>query len=221
MKIKRVLITGGSKGIGKAICNLLSQSSDLEIVAPTRIELDLNSNDSIKQYLLTNKGFDIVINNAGINNLALVEDVTPELFREMLQVNLEAPMYILSHTISHMKEKRWGRIINISSIWGISSKDRRAMYSATKSGLNGITKSLAKEMGPYNILVNSLCPGFINTELTKKNISEELKTELCSQIPLGRFAEPEEVAKYIKFLISDENSYITGQTLLIDGGFLI
>jgi len=117
-----------------------------------------------------------------------------------------------------MIEKRYGRIVNISSIWGITSKEKRTIYSATKFGINGVTKALAKELGKYNILVNSICPGYVNTEMTKKNVTEMDKKEILKNIPLDRFAEPDEIGCLIKFLISDENTYITGQCIVIDGG---
>ena len=112
-----------------------------------------------------------------------------------------------------------GRIVNISSIFGIVSKEGRSLYSSTKFGINGLTKALAVELGPENILVNSICPGYTDTELTKKNVSEADKKALIPRIPLRRFAKPEEIASVAAFLVSDKNAYITGQTIVVDGGF--
>ena len=119
-----------------------------------------------------------------------------------------------------MKRIKFGRIVNVSSIWGIRSKEKRTLYSAAKFGVNGITKALARELGPYNILVNSICPGYVDTSLTQKNISYEEQIKIKAEIPLRRFADPNEIAESIAFLIDKRNTYITGHTLIIDGGFL-
>jgi len=117
-----------------------------------------------------------------------------------------------------MKKNRWGRIINISSIFGIVARGKQTMYSATKHAINGVTKTLALELGPHNILVNSVCPGFTNTDLVKRNPPEK-NALIAKDIPLGRFAEPSEIAELVLFLISDKNTYVNGQSLVIDGGF--
>lgn len=218
--MKKVLITGASRGIGCSIAGRLEKEGIYEILAPTRKELDLSNLDSITNYFKRNKDIDILINNAGINILSEVDSIEENDLAEMLRVNLEAPFMLLKYSVPNMKKQKWGRVINISSIWGQSSKEKRSMYSATKFGLNGVTKSLARELGEYNILVNSICPGFVNTELTKKNISAEVASELKKDIPLARFAEPEEIAEFVAFLVSEKNSYITGQAIIIDGGFL-
>ena len=108
----------------------------------------------------------------------------------------------------------------MSSIWGLKSKENRSLYSVTKFGINGLTRSLAHEFGKKNILINSIAPGFVNTEMTKNNVSTNEQKKLFKQIPLNRFAEPIEIAKLILFLLSENNTYITGETITIDGGFL-
>ena len=117
-----------------------------------------------------------------------------------------------------MLKNKWGRIINISSIFGIVARGKQTMYSATKHAINGVTKTLALELGPHNILVNSVCPGFTNTDLVKRNPPEK-NALIAKDIPLGRFAEPSEIAELVLFLISDKNTYVNGQSLVIDGGF--
>ncbi len=221
MNKRNVLITGGSRGLGKAIGGLLDESGRYNVIVPSREEMDLSSTQKITDYFNRNKtGVDILINNAGINILGGIEDMAENSLEEMLAVNLVAPLKLVQSCVAHMKSQMWGRIVNISSIWGIRSKERRLLYSATKFGLNGVTKSLSRELGGYNILVNSVCPGYVNTELTSKNIPLEEQEKIKSTIPLGRFAEPGEIAELVRFLVSDENSYITGQTIIIDGGFL-
>lgn len=198
----------------------LSSDSGYRVVAPSRKELDLASETSIGQYFSASDRFDIVINNAGINLPECIEDIVSDHIRESLSINLVAPLLIIRGCVPYMKQQGFGRIVNVSSIWGIRSKEKRTLYSATKFGLNGITKSLARELGPYNILVNSICPGYVKTRLTDQNVSPEEQEVIKRDIPLRRFAEPGEIAESIAFLVSEKNSYMTGQTLIVDGGFL-
>lgn len=217
---KTVLITGASRGIGRAIHQTLVETGLHRILAPTRKDMDLNDPKSINRYLQGIPGVDILINNAGINILEEVDEINDDSLKQMLAVNLEAPLRIVRGVVPHMKSQKYGRIVNISSIWGLRSKEMRTLYSMTKFGLNGMTKALARELGPYNILVNSVCPGYVNTELTQKNIGPNERQLIRKAIPLCRFAEPSEISAFIKFLVSAENTYITGQLLVIDGGFL-
>lgn len=217
---KVVLITGANRGIGKAIKLLLEKNSIYTILTPNRSELDLASMESVDAYFAKNTEIDIVINNAGINLIRAIEEINEDNMQIMQQINLYAPLKIIQSVIPHMKNKNYGKIVNVSSIWGIRSKEKRTLYSMTKFGINGITKSLARELGEYNILVNSICPGYVNTEMTQQNITIDEQEQIKTTIPLARFAEPEEIAKLVQFLISDDNSYITGQTIVIDGGFL-
>ncbi|MDD3014807.1 MAG: SDR family NAD(P)-dependent oxidoreductase, partial [Candidatus Gastranaerophilales bacterium] len=162
---------------------------------------------------------DILVNNAGINPLSAIEKIEETVFNEILHVNLVSPVLIMKYLIPKMKEQKFGRIVNISSIWSKLSKPERLMYSATKSGIDGVTRSAAVELAKYNILVNSVAPGFVNTELTKQNNSAEDISKLSELIPIGRLAEPNEIAELVYFLCSDKNTYLTGQTIFADGGF--
>jgi len=220
MNKKNVLITGASRGIGKAIKECLEKHDCYKVIAPTRAEMNLDDTSSIEKYFANKPNIDILINNAGINILKSIEAIDSSSLEAMLAVNLKSPLTLIKEVVPNMKKNKYGRIINISSIWGITSKESRTLYSMTKFGLNGITKSLSKELGADNILINSVCPGYVNTELTKQNVSEEDQLKIKKTIPLGRFAEPNEIAEFVEFLISDRNQYITGQALLIDGGFL-
>jgi 3-oxoacyl-[acyl-carrier protein] reductase len=217
---RTVLITGASRGIGKAIRDLFARSRTYQILAPSRREMDLTDMRSVERYVRAQPGIDILINNAGINLLRNVEAIDDDAFGEMLSVNLRGPLTLMREVVPHMKARRFGRIVNMSSILGLRSKERRALYSMTKFGVNGITKAAARELGGFGILVNSVCPGFIDTDLMRGNIPLLERNELKKAIPLKRFGKPEEIAKLVRFLVSDENSYITGQTLVIDGGFL-
>lgn len=216
---KVVLITGTSRGIGLATAKKFAEGG-YTIIAPTRSEMDLTSPESIRAYFdRNNLTVDCIVNNAGINPLSKIEDISDQDLQETLNVNLVAPVLIIRALVSSMKERRYGRIVNVSSIWGVVSKEKRTVYSTAKNGLHGITNTLAVELGAYNILVNTVCPGFTNTELTKKNVPPEEAKNISANIPLGRFAEPDEIASIIYFLGSDHNSYITGQKIIIDGGY--
>ncbi len=217
MSKKRVLLTGGSRGIGKAIYEELK--NEFDVVCPSRDELDLSSLESIHNYFQVEPKFDVLINNAGINIIKEIEDILDEDIEKMNTVNLVAPLKLIQYCVKNMKQNRFGKILNISSIWGIKSKEKRTLYSATKFGLIGYTKALSQELGEYNILVNAICPGFTATELTMNSLSQEELKNIQKQIPLQRLATPQEIAKSVKFLVSDDNTYITGQTLIVDGGF--
>lgn len=216
---KTVFITGGSRGIGKAASELFS-AKGYTVIAPTRSEMDLASSKSVTQYFERNKfQADCIINNAGINPLSNIESITDSDLENTINVNLLAPVLIARSLVGGMKERGYGRIINVSSIWGVVSKEKRTVYSMTKNGLHGLTNTLAVELGAYNILVNTVCPGYTNTELTKQNVSAAEAEVLAADIPLRRFAEPVEIAELLYFLGSEQNTYITGQKIVVDGGF--
>ena len=145
--------------------------------------------------------------------------VTDEEIERAMQINLVSPLKILRKFVPAMKEKRYGRIVNIGSIWGIVSKRGRVVYSMTKHGIHGITKTLAVELAEYNILVNTICPGYTLTELTYKNNSEEQIRNIEKDIPIQRMARPDEIADAIIYFAQDRNTYITGQLIAVDGGF--
>ena len=219
MSKKRILITGAARGIGKAIVEVLTETDRYDILTPTRGKLDLISPSSIKNFLRSTGEIDILINNAGINNINYIQSIKDEDIELTLLTNLVAPIKLIRGVVPYMMKKKYGRIVNVSSIFGVISKEKRTVYSATKFAINGVTKSLSKELGKYNILVNSICPGYVDTEMTKKNVTEVDKKEILRNIPLNRFAEPSEIGCLVKFLISEENTYITGQSIVIDGGF--
>jgi len=219
MSKKTVFITGAARGIGEAIYKKL-KTENYKIIAPTREELDLSNNTSMYRYIEAHQNLkiDILINNAGINLPTWIDELTDDNINQHTQINLISPIKLINAFVPNMKKNKWGRIINISSIFGIVARGKQTMYTATKHGINGVTKALALELGPYNILVNSVCPGFTNTDLIKRNAPEK-NNMLIKDIPLGRFAEPEEIAELVSFLISDKNTYINGQCITIDGGF--
>ncbi len=219
MKGKTALITGASRGIGNAIARLFLEQG-ARLLTPTRQELDLSYNDSVDRYCTQlDRQVDIIVNNAGINVLAAADEFTDIELAEMLQVNLVAPMRLVRSLSPGMAQRGYGRIVNISSIWSGVSKPRRFLYSTTKAGVNGMTRALAVELALSGVLVNAVAPGFVNTELTKQNNSEEAISQILASIPVGRLAEPKEIAEVVAFLSSQRNNYITGQTIFVDGGF--
>lgn len=220
MQLKKILITGASRGVGKAIKDLLQNNyPGYSVNSPDRKELDLDDLDNVNTFISRKLEYDILINVAGINLLRDIDSCSIDVIEQMLNVNLKSPLLLIKGVSPYMKKQKYGKILNFSSIWGIRSKEFRTLYSISKFGLNGMTKSLAHELGPYNILVNSICPGYINTEMTMQNVTEQVQQEIKQTLPLKRFAEPNEIAEFAEFLISDRNSYITGQNLVIDGGF--
>ncbi len=214
----RALITGTSRGIGKAVKELFQQRQ-IDVLAPMRSELDLSSNASIENYVESLGTIDILINCAGINDLASLEELTLEHFQEMLQVNLISQTMLIQAVSKNMKKQQYGRIVNFASIWCDFSKERRVMYSIAKAGVKGLTTATAVELSKYNILVNAVAPGFVNTEMTSRNNSPEQIKALAQALPIKRLAEPGEIAEFVYFLASEKNSFITGQTIFIDGGF--
>lgn len=218
----RALITGGSRGIGKATVAAFEQHG-YEVFAPTRAELDLASAESVEAFVAAHRteAFDTIVNNAGINDLARIEDADDATIERMLEVDLVSPIRLLRGFAPALKRSPAGRVVNIGSIWAAVSKPGRGLYSAAKHGMHGITNALALELAEYGALVNTVCPGFTATELTTQNNTLEQIAVIERDIPLGRMARPEEIAAAVYWLGSQENSYITGQKILVDGGFTI
>jgi len=213
------LVTGGSRGIGYTIAKKLAFEG-WHVLVPTRAEMDLLSNDSIDKYLKDLKTrIDVIVNNAGINPVAEISKIQDSDIDDTIQINLVAPLRIIRGLVPTMIENNYGRIVNISSIWSTVSKPGRTVYSASKAGLNGVTRTLAVELAKNNILINSVAPGYVNTELTAQNNTLKDIEFIEKSIPIQRLAQPEEIAELVYFLVSGANTYITGQTITIDGGF--
>ena len=219
MESKIALITGASRGIGKSIKEVLSKDG-IEIISPNRNELDLSSSESIDKFLSqTSADIDIIINNAGILKVGEHNEFSSDDFHEILQVNVVAPFKIISGFVEKMKIHSFGRIVNISSVWGQKSKKGRMLYSSSKAALDALTRSLAIEFASYNILINSVAPGYIETDMLKQCNTEEELSIIRDTIPMKRFGKKIEIAELVRFLSSEDNSYITGQVFTIDGGY--
>lgn len=218
----RVLVTGGSRGIGKAIAEVYQKGGYI-VETPEREKLDLADLNSVSSFIDNHRveGFDIIINNAGCNFINPIEEVGEKETFQMVNVNLLAPIRLLRGFVPYMKQNRFGRIVNIGSIWGVVAKSGRSIYSATKHGIHGITCTLAAELASYHILVNTVAPGQTMTELTLRNNSMDEIRKMETDIPLGRLAKPEEIARVVFFLGNEENTYITGQQVVVDGGLTV
>ena len=219
MESKTALVTGASRGIGKSIKEVLT-TDGIKIISPSRNELDLSSSESIDKFLSQmSEDIDIIINNAGILKVGKHNELSTDDFHEMLQVNVVAPFRIISGFVEKMKMRNFGRIVNISSVWGQKSKEGRTLYSSSKAALDALTRSLAIEFASYNILINSVAPGYIETDMLKQCNTEDELNIIRDTIPMKRFGKKIEIAELVKFLTSENNSYITGQIFTIDGGY--
>jgi 3-oxoacyl-[acyl-carrier protein] reductase len=238
-----VLITGASRGIGRATA-LAFAHAGYDVVAAARamedasgsealdelraanptasaVNLDLASAESIKQAIgrvVKEKGrVDVLVNNAGITRDGLAVRMKPADWDAVLRTNLDGSFLCIQQVLVGMMRNRWGRIINITSVVGQAGSPGQVNYAASKAGLIGITKSLAQEVASRNITVNAVAPGYISTDMTK-DLPADLKQAIMGKIPLARMGTPEDIAAAVKFLASDEASYITGQVLAVNGG---
>lgn len=217
---RNVLLTGGSRGIGAAIAARL-RAAGHTVHTPLRRELDLSSSESIERFLREHgeDRIDVLVNNAGINVLRSISDIEAATWHSMLQVNLTAALRLTQAFAPGMSARGWGRILNVSSIFAVVTHERRGAYSMTKAALASLTRTSAVEFGPGGVLVNALAPGYVDTELTRQNNPPEAIVAIEASLPLRRMAKAEELAEVAAFLVSSANSYITGQTIVADGGF--
>ena len=231
-KIKKALVTGGTRGIGLAIAEALRDAGYEVVVTGTAKDgkapkgcgylgcnfLDLSALESFAAKT-GEMEFSVLINNAGINKVGPLSDYDPKDFFQIQQVNVTAPFLLTQAIVPGMCKNSFGRILNITSVFSVVSKAGRTAYSASKSALLGLTRSLALEVAKDNVLVNCLAPGFVDTKLTRDILGEKGIAEMTARIPMGRLATPKEIACYAKFLVSEENTYLTGQHIIVDGGF--
>ena len=239
------VVTGASRGIGKAIAKELAAQGATVVINYNGSEAKA---DEVKHEIVEKGGcaqcmqcnvadyegceafikavieqfgrIDILVNNAGITKDALLMRMKKEDFEDVINVNLVGTFNVTKNVIPYMIKQRSGRIINISSVVGVSGNAGQTNYSASKAGIIGFTKSLAKEVASRNILVNAVAPGFIETQMTDV-LKQEVKEEIAKNIPLRRMGTPEDVANVVKFLAGEQSSYITGQIINVDGGMLM
>jgi len=233
-----VLVTGGTRGIGAAIVQeFLAQGAQVIATGTSTASLRLPAgSDGRLRYVDANFAdatalrefgafveklprLDVCVNNAGINIIKPLDDVTEADFDRLTAVDYRAPYLISQAAARVMRRAHRGWIINIASIWSVITKKGRSQYTAAKSGLVGMTRGLAIDLAADGILVNAVSPGFVLTDLTKQSLTPDETKALAAQVPLGRMAEPAEIARIVAFLGSAQNTYITGQNIVADGGF--
>jgi len=230
--VKTALVTGGTRAIGAAIAEALLEAEHQVIVTGTSpdgkgpkgcsyLPCDFSNLSEVHALgeEIAEREISVLVNNAGVRNVATVEEFDPEGFLHLQQVNVTAPFFLCQAAIPGMRQRRFGRILNLTSVFSVVSKPGRSAYSMSKLGLVGLTRALALEVAADNVLVNCLGPGFVETEATLQTLGEAGVAEMVAQVPMGRLAQPEEIAKYAVFLTSESNSYMTGQNIIVDGGF--
>lgn len=229
---RRALVTGGTRGIGLAIAERLRAAGATVLVTGARqaVEdldgfeyrgVDFADSAAIEAFAEEARMWapDVLVNNAGINRVSPFAEIAPDDFDRIHAVNVRAPMLLCRSVLPGMRSRGWGRIVNIASIWSIVSRVGRASYSASKFGLDGLTAALAAEAAADGVLANCVSPGFVDTDLTREVLGEAGIAELTAQVPAGRLAQPEEIAALVLWLAGPENTFVSGQNIVIDGGF--
>ena len=228
-----ILVTGASRGIGKEIANSLKDAGHNLFVTARSEELlkdfenyvvcDLyNDIEELGEYIKKNN-IDVLINNAGEYIYSEIENVKNSQIEHIIKTNLEAPLYLISKAVPYMKQKKWGRIVNIGSISGVMGEAGASLYSASKAGLIGATKALGLELAEYGITVNTINPGWVDTDMGNSSAEdgEFTKEEIVECIPQKRFVTPSEIAGMVKYLISEEAKGVTGQSINLCAGLSV
>jgi len=239
--MKTVLVTGGSRGIGKSISTTLgishhvvvgyvnSEDKAAEVVneitesggSASSVEINISSKESVdKAFKIIEDAYgsvDILINNAGITKDNILPRMKEDEWLDVIQTNLSGSFYTSQRAIKHMMKNKWGRIVFISSVVGMSGNQGQANYAASKAGLIGLSKSISKELGSRNITSNVIAPGYIETDMTSF-LNDENKENIIEQLSIKRIGKPEDISNVVAFLCNDESEYITGQVIPVDGG---
>jgi 3-oxoacyl-[acyl-carrier protein] reductase len=218
--MRKVLVLGGTGDIGNAIKNVLSKNDIVYSMGSK--DVDLSSKESVDSFIEKyGSTFDVIVHSAGLNVPGILDNIEIEDVERSVQANLIGFLRIVKGNIPYWKSVNKGNIVVISSLYGFLSRKGRLPYAISKHGLIGAVKTLAIELGEFGVLVNAVSPGYINTKMTSKNNSPEVIEKLVSGVPLKRLGTPEEIASAVEFLSSSKNTYITGQDLVIDGGFSV
>ena len=231
---RKAFVTGGTRGIGAAIATALVEAGHEVVVSgtsahPRRVPrrcryraCDFSDPLALEVFAREVAGWrvSILVNNAGINTVGSLQGYDPAEFARIQQINVVAPFRLCQAVVPGMRKRRFGRIVNITSIFGVVSKAGRGAYSASKFALLGLSRALALEVAAENVLVNCLAPGFVDTDLTRGILGARGIARMRRLIPMGRLARPREIARAVRFLVSEENTYMTGQQVVVDGGFV-
>ena len=217
--MKKLFITGGNGDIGSSVSKIF-EKNHYEIIKPSSLDLDLSDNNSIDNYFDNLKDVDVFIHCAGVNYPKSFFEIDDLELKNVMDINVNSFLRIAKYLVPFMIKNNYGYILSISSLYGFISRKNRLLYTASKHSLNGMVKTMALELGSHNIKVNSLSPGFVDTRLTRKNNNKDKIKSWESKIPLGRLAKPRDIARVSYFLCS-ENTYITGQNIVVDGGYTI
>ncbi len=221
-KNKIVLITGSSRGIGKSISKKF-KSLGAKTINLSSSDFDLSNNDhlnDLKIFINKHKRIDILINNAAINYSEKIFEFDYHKFDNLFNINVKAPFFITSAVSKIMKKNKYGKIINLSSIASVRVRENKSVYTSSKFAIEGFTKTLANELSKFNIIVNSVAPGFIDTDMTRSMLTKKEIKNLSDQVPLKRLGNTEDIANAVIFLASDLNNFINGHSLVVDGGFI-
>jgi len=229
---RSALVTGGTRGIGFAIAARLLADGAAVIVTGTRTDgvgpegceyrvADFGSRPALESFAeeVNRLDLDILVNNAAINKIASFAEIKPDDFDRILEINVRAAFRLCQAVVPGMRQRKWGRIVNIGSIFGKIGKELRGSYSTSKFALDGLTTALAAEVAADGVLANCISPGFIDTDLTRKILGDRGIEELVARVPIGRLGEAKEIAAFVAWLVGPENTYISGQNIAIDGGF--
>lgn len=228
----KALVTGGTRGIGAAIALELRKSGMSVWVTGTSprgrapagcryLACDFTETAHVENLCeaASKVGFGVLVNNAGVNKIGPLEGYDPADFERILRVNLDAAFRLCQAVMPGMRRRGSGKVLNVTSVFGLVSREGRAAYSASKFGLFGMTRALALEYAPHGVLVNALAPGFVETDMTRSILGAKGMKKMAAAVPMRRLAQPAEIARAARFLVGPDNTYLTGQQVVVDGGF--